>query len=62
VSAKLLKFPKPSPKPVAFEQFGDRFYCQRCDGEDFKLFATGTVNCAKCGSMMRNLLVSLGEK
>jgi transcription elongation factor Elf1 len=36
-----------------------QFFCTRCDADEFKLSAIGMVHCAQCGSLMRNLLVSL---
>lgn len=33
------------------------YYCQRCDTDQFKLFASGEVHCAHCGALMRNILV-----
>ena len=38
--------------------WGPQYYCLRCDGDEFKLYASGIVHCAHCGSLMRNLLVS----
>ena len=40
-------------------KFGAQFFCTRCDADEFKLSALGMVHCAQCGSLMRNLLVSL---
>ena len=40
-------------------RFGAQFFCTRCDADEFKLSAAGMVHCAQCGSLMRNLLVSL---
>ena len=40
-------------------RLGAQFFCTRCDGEEFKLSALGMVHCAQCGSLMRNLLVTL---
>ena len=37
--------------------WGPQYYCLRCDGDEFKLYASGIVHCAHCGSLMRNLLV-----
>jgi hypothetical protein len=45
----------PAPAP----RFGAQFFCTRCDADQFKLSALGMVHCAHCGSLMRNLLVSL---
>ena len=36
---------------------GPQYYCLRCDADEFRLYASGTVHCAHCGSLMRNLLV-----
>jgi len=38
--------------------WGPQYYCLRCDGDEFKLYASGIVHCAHCGSLMRNLLVN----
>ena len=37
---------------------GAQYYCLRCDGDEFRLYASGLVHCAHCGALMRNLLVS----
>lgn len=37
---------------------GGQYYCLRCDGDDFRLYASGVVHCAQCGALMRNLLIS----
>ena len=37
--------------------WGPQYYCLRCDGDDFKLYASGVVHCAHCGSLMRNLFI-----
>ena len=37
---------------------GAVFYCMKCNGDEFKLFQSGTVNCVKCGSKMGNLTIS----
>ena len=44
---------KPRPRLDA------QFFCTRCDADEFKLSAVGMVHCAQCGSLMRNLLVTL---
>jgi ribosomal protein L37AE/L43A len=38
--------------------WGPQYYCLRCDGDEFKLYASGVVHCAHCGSLMRNLFIS----
>ena len=37
--------------------WGPQYYCLRCDGDEFKLYASGTVHCSHCGSLMRNLFI-----
>jgi ribosomal protein L37AE/L43A len=37
---------------------GAQYYCLRCDGDEFRLYATGVVHCGQCGALMRNLLVA----
>jgi len=40
-----------------------RFFCLNCDTDQFKLYASGTVHCATCGALIRNVEVSnLQEK
>jgi len=41
-----------APDPAA------HYFCLRCDTDQFKLFPSGAVNCARCGALMRNLAVS----
>jgi len=35
-----------------------RFFCLSCDTDQFKLYASGTVHCASCGALIRNVEVS----
>lgn len=37
--------------------WGPQYYCLKCDADEFKLYASGMVHCAHCGSLMRNLLI-----
>ena len=37
---------------------GSQYFCLRCEAEEFRLFATGTIHCAKCGALIRNINVS----
>lgn len=48
--------PIASPRPQA--AFGAQYYCLRCDADEFRLYASGNVHCARCGALMRNLLLS----
>ena len=45
-------------QPARSQDWGPQYYCLRCDGDEFKLYASGVVHCAHCGSMMRNLLIN----
>jgi hypothetical protein len=40
-----------SPEP------GSQYFCLRCEAEEFRLYATGTIHCAKCGALIRNIHV-----
>lgn len=42
------------------DRSGPQYYCLRCDADQFKVYASGLVHCGSCGSLMRNLLLSLG--
>lgn len=33
------------------------YFCLRCDTDQFKLYPGGTVHCAHCGALMRNISV-----
>jgi hypothetical protein len=44
-------------RATAVQGWGPQYYCLRCDGDEFKLYASGMVHCAHCGSMMRNLFI-----
>ena len=39
-----------------------RYYCTRCDADEFRMSAAGLVHCAHCGAWMRNLLVGATQK
>ena len=43
--------------PVPAEA-GPRYFCTRCDADEFRIAEAGTVHCAQCGALMRNLLVN----
>ena len=53
----VLKFPqKPKPQPKNSLAF-DRFFCQSCDGDSFKLKDDGEIYCSSCTTRIRNLRV-----
>jgi hypothetical protein len=37
---------------------GAQYFCLRCEHEEFRLYASGTVHCAKCGALIRNIRVN----
>jgi hypothetical protein len=39
-------------------QSAPHYFCLRCDTDQFRLFPAGTVHCAHCGALMRNITVS----
>jgi hypothetical protein len=40
---------------------GSQYFCLRCEAEEFRLFAGGTIHCAKCNALIRNINVSQRE-
>ena len=34
------------------------YFCLRCDTDHFKLYPGGTIHCAHCGALMRNITVT----
>ena len=47
---------KPALRPKVPE--APRFFCLSCDTDQFKLYASGSVHCACCGALIRNIGVS----
>jgi hypothetical protein len=37
---------------------GAQYFCLRCEHEEFRLYASGTIHCAKCGALIRNINVA----
>ena len=37
---------------------GAQYFCLRCEAEEFRLYATGTIHCAKCSALIRNINVA----
>ena len=46
--------PTAPPPPHA----GPRYFCTRCDSDEFRIAEAGSVHCAACGAHIRNLLVN----
>lgn len=52
-----------APPPARPLSWGAKYYCLRCDADEFRLYASGSVHCAHCGALMRNLgLTSSAEE
>jgi hypothetical protein len=34
-----------------------RYFCLTCDTDQFKLYASGTVHCARCAALIRNVQI-----
>jgi hypothetical protein len=34
------------------------YFCLRCDTDQFKLYPGGSIHCAHCSALMRNITVS----
>jgi ribosomal protein L37AE/L43A len=50
------------PAPDAGIKPGPHYFCTRCETDRFKLFASGTVHCAHCGALMRNIAVAESDQ
>jgi len=48
--------PRPSGPPKSLG--ANNFYCMRCAGDHFLLYAGGSVQCTDCGAKMDNLVAS----
>jgi len=44
-------------RAAASTEPGAQYFCLRCENEEFRLYATGTIHCAKCGALIRNIKV-----
>jgi DNA-directed RNA polymerase subunit RPC12/RpoP len=57
---RLADYRKPArpASPGAPPSAGAQYFCTRCDADEFRLSPLGAVHCARCGALMRNLLVS----
>ena len=40
---------------------GAQYFCLRCEAEEFRLYASGTIHCSKCGALIRNIGVAPSE-
>ena len=45
-------------RAAATPESGAQYFCLRCEAEEFRLYAAGTIHCAKCGSLIRNINVA----
>ena len=50
--------PRKSARTPARAPDAPRFFCLSCDTDQFKLYASGSVHCASCGALIRNVEVS----
>ena len=48
---------RPAQRATTTAEPGSRYFCLRCEAEEFRLYATGTIHCAKCGALIRNIHV-----
>jgi len=51
-----------TPAPQAGIKAGPHYFCTRCETDRFKLFSSGSVHCAHCGALMRNITVADGDQ
>lgn len=57
MSAVVLEFVRPKKAAVHVE--APHYFCMKCNGEKFKVFASGQVDCAACGARMNNIFVGV---
>jgi hypothetical protein len=55
---RLDDYRKPRKPSGAKAPDAPRFFCLSCDTDQFKLYASGSVHCASCGALIRNIGVS----
>ena len=56
---QLSEYRKSAKKNVAAQpDTAPHYFCQRCDTDKFKLYASGLVHCAHCSALMRNIGVT----
>jgi hypothetical protein len=49
---------KASQRALAAPDPGSQYFCLRCETDQFRLYASGVIHCARCGALMRNINVS----
>ena len=49
---------KSARSPARAPDDAPRFFCLTCDADQFKLYASGTVHCANCAALIRNIEIS----
>jgi DNA-directed RNA polymerase subunit RPC12/RpoP len=47
----------PARRAIPASETDPHYVCLRCERGEFRLYSSGLVHCAQCGSLMRNLLV-----
>src|SRR5258708_7078328 len=48
---------QPAKRAIPASETDPHYVCLRCETGEFRLYSSGMVHCAQCGSLMRNLLV-----
>ena len=46
---------------AAAREPASQYFCLRCEHEEFRLYSSGMIHCAKCGALIRNILVNPKE-
>jgi ribosomal protein L37AE/L43A len=49
---------KPVQEDAVAQEPPPHYFCQRCDTDQFKLYASGLVHCANCAALMRNIVIT----
>ena len=49
---------RPKPQKVQHDPNAPRYYCTTCDGDAFRAFSSGRLQCVTCGAAMKNIGVT----
>ena len=56
---RLSEFRRRKAQPQrASAQSGAQYFCIRCEADEFRLYAVGSIHCARCGALIRNITVN----
>lgn len=45
-------------RAAASAEPASQYFCLRCEAEEFRLYSSGMIHCARCGALIRNIRVN----